>query len=61
MLAAAKVELQRLREVPPPPPDPRLDELRNELTLLRTQNKCKLFALPYPTLKPERERVAKRQ
>ncbi|KOB75630.1 USP6 N-terminal-like protein, partial [Operophtera brumata] len=39
MLAAAKGELQRLREVPPPPPDPRLDELRNELTLLRTQNK----------------------
>ncbi|CAB3220586.1 unnamed protein product [Arctia plantaginis] len=39
MLASAKKELQRLRDVPPPPPDPRLDELRKELTLLRTQNK----------------------
>lgn len=41
MLASTKKELQRLRDVPPPPPDPRLDELRKELTLLRTQNKCK--------------------
>ncbi|KAJ0178169.1 hypothetical protein K1T71_005992 [Dendrolimus kikuchii] len=39
MLNTAKIELQRLRETPPPPPDPRLDELRKELTLLRTQNK----------------------
>lgn len=43
MLKAAKAELQRLREAPPPPPDPRLDELRKELTLLRTQNKCKFL------------------
>lgn len=41
LLAAAKMELQNMRETPPPPPDPRLDELRQELTLLRTQNKCK--------------------
>uniref|UniRef100_A0A2A4J6J1 FIP-RBD domain-containing protein n=3 Tax=Heliothinae TaxID=95178 RepID=A0A2A4J6J1_HELVI len=39
LLATARQELQRLRDVPPPPPDPRLDELRKELTLLRTQNK----------------------
>ncbi|XP_031768538.1 rab11 family-interacting protein 4 isoform X3 [Galleria mellonella] len=39
MLATTKMELQKLTEAPPPPPDPRLDELRKELTLLRTQNK----------------------
>ncbi|KAF9806719.1 hypothetical protein SFRURICE_011423, partial [Spodoptera frugiperda] len=39
LLATARQELQRLRDAPPPPPDPRLDELRKELTLLRTQNK----------------------
>lgn len=43
LLATARHELQRLRDVPPPPPDPRLDELRKELTLLRTQNKCKIL------------------
>ncbi|XP_049874229.1 rab11 family-interacting protein 4 isoform X2 [Pectinophora gossypiella] len=39
LLAATKLELQRFTEAPPPPPDPRLDELRKELVLLRTQNK----------------------
>lgn len=41
LLAAAKLELQRIKETPPPPPDPRLDEMRKELLLLRTHNKCK--------------------
>lgn len=40
LLKVTKSELQRLKEVPPPPPDPRLEELRRELTLLKTQNKC---------------------
>lgn len=47
LLATARQELQRLRDAPPPPPDPRLDELRKELTLLRTQNKCKSLARRY--------------
>ncbi|XP_050351563.1 rab11 family-interacting protein 4B isoform X2 [Nymphalis io] len=38
-LAAAGQELRALRAAPPPPPDPRLHELRQELLLLRTQNK----------------------
>ncbi|CAG4947025.1 unnamed protein product [Parnassius apollo] len=39
-LAAAERELRAARLAPPsPPPDPRLDELREELALLRTQNK----------------------
>lgn len=41
LLTAAKLELQRIKETPPPPPDPRLDEMRKELLLLRTHNKCK--------------------
>lgn len=43
LLAAAKAELSRFQDAPPPPPDPRLDELRKELLLLRTQNKCKFI------------------
>ncbi|XP_026316910.1 rab11 family-interacting protein 4A isoform X3 [Hyposmocoma kahamanoa] len=39
LLTAAKLELQRIKETPPPPPDPRLDEMRKELLLLRTHNK----------------------
>ncbi|XP_041987477.1 rab11 family-interacting protein 4-like isoform X3 [Aricia agestis] len=38
-LALAHAELRALSAAPPPAPDPRLDELRQELTLLRTQNK----------------------
>ncbi|XP_068618438.1 rab11 family-interacting protein 4A-like isoform X4 [Battus philenor] len=37
-LAAAERELSA-RDTSPPPPDPRLDELREELQLLRTQNR----------------------
>ncbi|CAH2039459.1 unnamed protein product, partial [Iphiclides podalirius] len=38
-LASAERELRRARDATPPPPDPRLDELREELALLRTQNR----------------------
>lgn len=40
LLVAAQQELRALKATPPPLPDPRLDELQQELTLLRTQNKC---------------------
>lgn len=40
-LANAERELRTARDATPPPPDPRLDELREELALLRTQNRCK--------------------
>ncbi|XP_032520356.2 rab11 family-interacting protein 4 isoform X2 [Danaus plexippus] len=38
-LARLKEELEDMRDVAPPPPDPRLQELTMELELLRTQNK----------------------
>lgn len=40
-LDAAQRELSALSMVAPAPPDPRLDEMTQELRLLRNQNKCK--------------------
>lgn len=49
-LEAAQRELSTLSVVSPPPPDPRLDEMRKELRLLRNQNKCKYIFMIFEVL-----------